>query len=690
MPFWKSENRIGTTKMAMFNKILIANRGEIACRIIQTAHRLSIKTVSIYSEPDALARHVELADEAYLVGPATARESYLNSEKIIEAAIKSNAITIHPGYGFLSENADFAEACADAGLTFIGPPPNAIRAMGSKSAAKQIMEKANIPMVPGYFGDDQNEQTLLKQAKQIGYPLLIKAAAGGGGKGMRVVNKANEFNEALLSAKREAASAFADDHILLEKYLAQARHIEIQIFRDNQGNTVTLFERDCSIQRRYQKVLEEAPAPGMTIERRQAMGDTAMAVANAIEYVGAGTVEFIVDGDDHFYFMEMNTRLQVEHPVTEMITGQDLVEWQLRIASGEPLPCSQKELAIHGHAMEVRLYAEDPSRDFLPATGHLSHLHFPSTNSHLRIDTGVRQGDEISIHYDPLLAKIIVWDLNREDALRRLHNALEDTEIIGVTTNIHFLNGITTDPEVASGKYDTGSIGRLRQELFTENSSSSNDTVLAIACLHQLVNRAEETTKTLSRSQDPYSPWHLTNGWRLNEDNYHSFDYHDGKQAISVTVHFRKKLFIIDLPGGSIQATAELDKQGALVVNLDGIRLVAKVIHHGNYLSIFLHGHQYSLALHDPSSADDEEHEADGMVVSPMPGRVVEVKVRADEWVERGQALMVLEAMKMEHTIVAPDDGKIIKLHYQKDDLVDEGVELIDFEPKLKNISVNS
>ncbi|HKO09841.1 MAG TPA: biotin carboxylase N-terminal domain-containing protein, partial [Alphaproteobacteria bacterium] len=400
----------------MFTKILIANRGEIACRIIRTARRLGIKTVAVYSEADRHARHVALADTARLIGPAPARESYLKIEAILAAAAATGAEAIHPGYGFLSENAAFAEACEKAGFVFIGPPASAIRAMGSKSEAKRLMEKAGLPVVPGYHGADQGLARLRAAAERIGFPVLIKASAGGGGKGMRVVERAEALPSALASAKREAASAFGDDRVLLEKYLARPRHIEIQLFADAHGNAVHLFERDCSIQRRHQKVIEEAPAPGMTEKRRAQMGAAAVAAAAAIGYRGAGTVEFIVDEDGSFHFMEMNTRLQVEHPVTEMITGQDLVEWQLRVAAGEPLPLGQDDLAISGHAFEARLYAEDPERDFLPATGRLRHLRFPAEGAHVRVDTGVAEGDQVTIHYDPMLAKLIVWDRDREGA----------------------------------------------------------------------------------------------------------------------------------------------------------------------------------------------------------------------------------------------------------------------------------
>src|SRR5574343_258757 len=440
----------------MFTKILIANRGEIACRVIKTARRLGIKTVAVYSEADAGARHVRLADEAVLIGPAAARESYLVIEKIIAAAKQTGAEAIHPGYGFLSENEAFCHACDAAGIVFIGPPVSAIRAMGSKSEAKKLMEKAGVPLTPGYHGDNQAPAFLNLQADAIGYPVLIKAAAGGGGKGMRLVEKSGDFLEALASCKREAASSFGSDHVLVEKYLTRPRHIEIPVFGDTHGNYVYLFERDCSVQRRHQKVLEEAPAPGMTPERRAAMGQAAVDAARAVGYVGAGTVEFIANQDGSFYFMEMNTRLQVEHPGTEMITGQDLVEWQLRVAAGEPLPLNQEQLSIHGHALEARIYAEDPAKGFLPAPGRLVHLAPPEESAHVRVDTGVEEGDAISPHYDPMIAKLIVWDVNRDRALARMLQALADYRVVGVANNIEFLSRLTACPAFANADLATG------------------------------------------------------------------------------------------------------------------------------------------------------------------------------------------------------------------------------------------
>ena len=517
----------------MFNKILIANRGEIACRIIHTAKRLGVGTVAVYSEADVNARHVSLADEAVAIGPAPARDSYLAAEKLIAAAERTGAEAIHPGYGFLSENAGFAEACGDAGITFIGPSPRAIEAMGSKSAAKTIMRQAGIPLVPGYHGDNQDEMFLLGEAEKIGFPVMLKASAGGGGRGMRAVNGAAEFSEALRSAKREALGAFNDDRMLLEKYLEQPRHIEIQIFCDQHGNAVHLFERDCSIQRRHQKVLEEAPAPGMTDETRGAMGDAAISAARAIDYTGAGTVEFIVDTDGRFYFMEMNTRLQVEHPVTEFITGQDLVEWQLRVAAGERLPASQDQLAIDGHALEARIYAEDPDNGFLPSTGSLGHLRFPAETPQVRVDTGVRQGDTISVYYDPLIAKLIVRAGDRRNCLRRMLEALRQIQVAGVTTNIDFLTSVISHEAFQAADFDTGFIDRYLAELVPEKAPASPG-VLALAALYQALRRDSRSRREAATSDDPASPWWATDNWRPNLVEEEHFSFHDGAREHEV------------------------------------------------------------------------------------------------------------------------------------------------------------
>ncbi|HLI13262.1 MAG TPA: acetyl-CoA carboxylase biotin carboxylase subunit [Alphaproteobacteria bacterium] len=663
----------------MFDKILIANRGEIACRVMRTAHRLGIRTIAVYSEADAAARHVALADEARLIGPAPARESYLKIEVILAAARATGAQAIHPGYGFLSENAAFAEACEAAGIVFIGPPPAAIRAMGSKSEAKRLMTEARVPVVPGYHGAEQDVETLRVAAKTIGYPVLIKASAGGGGKGMRVVDSEGDLAAALASARREAAAAFGDDRVLIEKYLTRPRHIEIQVFADGHGNALHLFERDCSIQRRHQKVIEEAPAPGMTPERRAEMGAAAVAAARAIGYRGAGTVEFIADEKGVFYFMEMNTRLQVEHPVTEMITGQDLVEWQLRVAAGEPLPLRQEQLAISGHAFEARLYAEDPSRNFLPATGRLRHLRFPPESPHLRVDTGVVEGGEVTIHYDPMIAKLIVWGEDREIARKRLVAALGACEVAGVVTNIGFLARLAAHPAFAAAELDTGFIARHQDRLMPP-AAPAPARVLAIAALAVFLDRARQARAAALASSDPHSPWALADGWRMNGDNHHVLRFQDGGREVAVTVHYRPDGYLVDLPGGALAVHGELDEAGALVATLGSERLKASIARDGGEITLFLAGETYRLQLLDPLAAAAALEADAGTLAAPMPGKVIQVLVAAGTIVKRGTPLLVLEAMKMEHTITAPADGRVEKVNYGPGEQVNEGAELIAFE----------
>ncbi|MDA8429421.1 MAG: acetyl/propionyl/methylcrotonyl-CoA carboxylase subunit alpha [Geobacteraceae bacterium] len=660
----------------MFEKILIANRGEIACRVIRTAKRLGIRTVAVYSAADSSAMHVALADEAYHIGPAAARASYLKADAILEVALKCGAQAIHPGYGFLSENEAFAEACARAGVIFIGPPTGAIRSMGSKSAAKMIMGEAGVPLVPGYHGDNQDPGFLRAAAERIGFPVLIKASAGGGGKGMRAVLQAVDFDDALASARREAKSAFGDDRVLLERYLIKPRHVEIQVFADSHGNVVHLFERDCSIQRRHQKVLEEAPAPGMSPDLRETMGKAAVAAARAIGYVGAGTVEFLLDEDGSFYFMEMNTRLQVEHPVTEMITGQDLVAWQLEVAAGARLPCSQKELAIGGHAIEARIYAEDPARDFFPSIGRITHLRTPPENAHVRIDSGVCSGDEVSIHYDAMIAKLIVWDTDRAGALRRLRKALADYQVAGVTTNIGFLGNVAAHPAFAAGDLDTGFIERHRAALFPEALPAS-DRTLALASLDVLLRRTEEAQQAARTSHEPHSPWHLTSGWRLNFEGHHDLHFLDGEVTVMVKAHYRQGGYALDLPGGNILVRGAIDTAGDLLADLDGTRVKATVIRHGSTLTVMAQGRSHILGIHDPYAQNGEEKVDEGRLTAPMPGRVVAVMVALGEKVERGQSLMALEAMKMEHTITAPRDGFVARLSFIVGDLVGDGAELL-------------
>jgi len=664
----------------MFEKILIANRGEIACRVIKTARRMGIKTVAVYSEADASARHVRLADEAVLIGPAAAKESYLVIERIIAAAKQTGAQAIHPGYGFLSENEDFCDACEREGIVFIGPPVSAIRAMGSKSEAKKLMEQAGVPLTPGYHGDNQEPGFLHEQADAIGYPVLIKAAAGGGGKGMRLVEKSEDFEAALASCKREAASSFGNEHVLVEKYVTRPRHIEIQVFGDTHGNCVYLFERDCSVQRRHQKVLEEAPAPGMTPERRAAMGRAAVEAAKAVGYVGAGTVEFIANQDGTFYFMEMNTRLQVEHPVTEMITGLDLVEWQLRVASGEPLPLAQEQLRIRGHALEARIYAEDPAKGFLPSTGKLLHLAPPAEGLHVRVDTGVEEGDEISPFYDPMIAKLIVWDDSREQALARMLQALADYRVVGVANNIEFLSRLTACPAFAGADLDTGLIEREKAYLFPEGEEPPAE-VYVVAALGELLREAAWAEDEARRGADPVSPWHARDGWRLNATANRELIFRVGDTQKSVQVAYRGDRYALAVDGKSADARGELNARGRLRVDLDGTRMDATVITAGRMRHVFLHGRSWQLASVDPLHYTGEGGGAEGGLLAPMPGKVIALLAEPGAKVAKGAPLLILEAMKMEHTINAPAAGTVKAFHFAVGDQVGDGAELVDFEP---------
>ena len=660
----------------MFEKILIANRGEIACRVIRTARRLGVRTAAVYSDADAGALHVAMADEAHPIGPAPAAESYLRGEAIIGVARDCGAQAIHPGYGFLAENAGFARACADAGVVFIGPKPETIEAMGDKRAAKALMEAAGVPVVPGYHGDAQDDVALAKAAEEVGFPVLIKPAAGGGGKGLRVVASAAEFDDALAASRREAKSAFGDDKVLLERYLERPRHVEVQVFGDGHGNVVHLFERDCSIQRRHQKIVEEAPAPGLDADLRRAIGEAAVAAARAVAYVGAGTVEFLLSADGAFSFIEMNTRLQVEHPVTEMITGQDLVEWQLRVAAGEALPCAQDALAIDGHAIEARIYAEDPGNDFLPSAGGLDHLRFPAEGGHLRVETGVRQGDSVGVHYDPMIAKLIVWGRDRTAAVERLGAALGGVQVVGVATNVAFLAAVAAHSAFAAGAVDTGFVERHRAEIMPAPEPAP-DRALALACLDTLLRRAEDASTRESR--DPHSPWGLFTGWRLNDEARHALRFLDGDAERAVMVRFTAGGYRLDLPGGAVAARGERNDAGDLVAEIGGERVIATVVERGREVTVFADGASHRLFHHDPLDSVGEEAVSDNRVAAPMPGKVVAVKVEPGARVARGAPLMVIEAMKMEHTIAAPADGCVERVNYAPGDRVEEGAELIAF-----------
>ncbi len=659
----------------MFTKLLIANRGEIACRIIATARRLGIATVAVFSDADAHARHVSLADEAWPIGPAPARDSYLVGARIVDVAQRSGAQAIHPGYGFLSENADFAEACAAAGIVFVGPPASAIRAMGSKSAAKALMERSGVPLVPGYHGAAQDLPLLAQEAGRIGYPVLIKASAGGGGKGMRVVDAPGGLHEAVEGAKREALAAFGDDRVLIERYLTHPRHIEIQVFADTHGQVVSLFERDCSIQRRHQKVVEEAPAPGMDGVRRAAMGEAACAAARAVGYVGAGTVEFIAQ-DGEFHFMEMNTRLQVEHPVTEMITGQDLVEWQLRVAAGEALPLGQDALSIAGHAIEVRVYAEDPARDFLPSIGTLAHLRQPTGTASVRVDTGVRQGDAITPYYDPMIAKLIVHGPDRPEAVRRLRAALAEYEVAGVQTNLGLLRAIAADAEFAAGTFDTGFLGR-NPALSQPATEAANDTVIAAASLAWL-----NGVRAAAAAQDVWSPWTLADGWRVNGAGQYrlQFLHGDGIAKVDLTP-LQGGLTALDFDGRRLVAEANKDGDG-MALRLDGVLRRLRVIRIEAAFVVIDRGQTHVLRLVDPLAPPSLAVASDDRLSAPIPARVARVLVQPGDAVRKGDTLVVLEAMKMELTLSAPLDGTVATVPHAVGEMVEEGTVLVTFATK--------
>lgn len=663
----------------MFEKILIANRGEITCRIIKTCRRLGIRTVAVYSEADADALHVELADEAFLIGSPAPKDSYLRGKRIIEVGQKYGAQAIHPGFGFLSENAEFAESCEKNDIKFIGPSSEAIRVMGSKHEAKRIMQEADVPVVPGYHGENQDIEHLKNEADQIGYPVLIKASAGGGGKGMRRVDSASDFTEALEGAKREAANAFGNDHVLIEKFLERPRHVEIQVFADSLDNYVYLFERECSIQRRHQKIVEEAPSTAISARRREMMGSAAVSAARAVGYHNAGTVEFILDSDGNFYFMEMNTRLQVEHPVTEMITGLDLVEWQLLVASGEPLPLGQENLSISGHAIECRVYAEDPEKEFLPTTGLLSRYRLPEQNVHVRVDTGVREGDVIGTEYDPMIAKLIAWDFSRSAAIRRMKKALMEYTIAGLPTNLNFLSSIISHPAFEQGSTDTHFIPAHREDLL-HGTHPANHRVLALATLYVLLNRQNDSAAMARSSYEPNSPWHLRTGWRLNEHYEHHITFLDWGREVDLTIHFRPESYSIEFNNECVEASGELNEAGDLMADIGGARVKATVVQHGKEITVVSSEGTHRLMLQDPVSMEDDEAQAGNVITASMPGTVTKLHVREGDSVERGQALIVLEAMKMEHTMTAHASGRVATVHYAVGDRVSEDEALIELE----------
>ena len=666
----------------MFTTLLIANRGEIACRVAATARRLGIRTIAVYSDADAESKHVAACDVAVRLGPAPASESYLKADDILRVALEHGAQAIHPGYGFLSENEAFAQACAKAGICFVGPPASAIAAMGSKSAAKTLMEKAGVPLVPGYHGDEQAPEFLQQQADAMGYPVLIKASAGGGGKGMRIVTQSKDFIAALASCKREAIASFGDDKVLIERYLQKPRHIEIQVFSDTHNQHVYLFERDCSVQRRHQKVIEEAPAPGMTDARRQEMGEAAIAAARAVHYVGAGTVEFIAEPDGRFYFMEMNTRLQVEHPVTEMITGMDLVEWQLRVAAGERLPKTQQELQRCGHSIEARIYAENADKDFLPSIGRLVHLEFPEhdafVNADVRVDGGVRAGDTISPYYDPMIAKLIVRGADREQARARMLRALAATQIVGVHTNVGFLSRLMADEAFADADLDTGLIERRRETLLPASQPATREALL-LACAAVLEQEKAASTPTID-------PWAERCGWRLDGRYQRTLSFQDNEsvQAVVIEVVDGVTSLSVDGQSAAVEMSSkadDADRALRITLLIRGSRVSGTVVRQGARFDVFVSGKGETLTLKDPlASAGQAEADHAGSLTAPMPGKIIAIEVKAGEKVKRGQALLVMEAMKMEHTIVAGVDGVVENIYFGVGEQVAEGAVLISLE----------
>ena len=661
----------------MFDKILIANRGEIACRIIRTCHRLGIASVAVYSEADAAAQHVLLADEAFAIGGPRPQESYLRGEAIIEVALRSGAQAIHPGYGFLSENADFADAVVAAGLVFIGPDGSSMRKMGSKAGAKDLMSANGVPVVPGYTGEEQTLPRLQSEADRIGYPLMIKAAHGGGGKGMRIVNAASEFAAALESCQRESRNAFGRDRVLLERYLQQPRHIELQVFADRHGHTIHLGERECSAQRRYQKVIEESPSPFLSPEQRSKMGQAAVQAARAIDYVNAGTVEFIVDAAGDFYFMEINTRLQVEHPVTELVTGLDLVEWQLRVAAGEALPLAQEAVTHRGHAIEVRLYAEDPEKGFLPGSGKLERLHLPAPSANVRLDGGVVEGDIVTIFYDPMIAKLVVWDIDRPRALARLRTALAECEIVGPKSNIEFLEKLVRHPVVVEGRIDTSYLDRhLEEVLPTPVPPSASDVAAAAAAC--LLKDEAATFAAARQSADPHSPWAMADGWRLGHAGQRALAFGWREQRLEVLAHGSGGEYQVDYAGQRLAVTHARLVGGVLGVQVDGhshrfgcyADAGRVLLHDGVHRMLLARLPAFHVGPVDAIGRGDR-------VLAPMPGRIVLVRVAVGDEVTEGQELGVMEAMKMELTLKSPRAGVIAEVRVAEGDFVDGDAPLI-------------
>ncbi len=653
----------------MFDKLLIANRGEIACRILRTAKRLQIKTVAVYSTADQHALHVQLADEAYCIGDPPSIDSYLCIDKIIAVAKACCAQAIHPGYGFLSENAAFAQACAEADLCFVGPPPHALLIMGAKHTAKQCVSAAGVPVLPGYHGEEQDPLYLQQAADSIGYPVLLKATAGGGGKGMRIVRDPSEFAAALASAKREAQSSFGDSAMLVEKYLENPRHIELQIFADTQGNVIHLFERDCSLQRRQQKIIEEAPAPGLDDVLREAMGQAAIAAAKAVAYTGAGTIEFLLDAAHNFYFMEMNTRLQVEHPVTEMITGLDLVEWQLRVAAGEPLPT--QHASRHGHAFEARIYAEDPAQDFLPCTGRITYLRIPTTDAYTRVDSGIQQNDVVTPYYDPLLAKLICWGDDRAQALARLQHALADYRIIGVTTNVNFLQRIC--------QLNAFRNAQIHTHFVTQHAAALRATtalplpVVAATCVYLLKQNT---------SNEHASPWHDNDAWQMNVTAQRDIHLIYQGERLSLSVMYQPTQYQAHWQARTLSFSG-IVHENQIQITLEQVKYQAEIYRQQDTLHVFYAQQHYVVQYDNPHTLSiDTSVAGTAPLIAPMYGTVTALFVQAEQSVSKGQPLLVIEAMKMEHTLYAPSDGDITELPFAVGDMVSEGVAVIGFSPR--------
>jgi 3-methylcrotonyl-CoA carboxylase alpha subunit len=656
-----------------FRTLLIANRGEIACRVIRTAKAMGLRTVAVYSEADCDAMHVALADEAVLLGPARARDSYLNIERVIEAARKSGAEAVHPGYGFLSENAEFAQACADAGLVFVGPTADMMTAMGSKSGSKMLMEKAGVPLVPGYHGEAQDEATLAKAAGAVGFPVLVKASAGGGGRGMRIVRSAAELAAAVVSAKREAKAAFGDDRMLIEKFVQNPRHIEVQVIGDSHGNLLSLFERECTLQRRHQKVVEEAPSPTLNATQREAVSAAARQAASAVNYVGAGTIEFVSDGKDVF-FIEMNTRLQVEHPVTELITGIDLVEWQLRVAFGEKLPLAQDEIRLNGHAIEARVYAENPHRNFLPPAGRIRTWHMPEEASGLRIDAGYRQGDTVSPHYDAMLAKVIGWAPTRDAAIERLNRGLEESDVRGVVTNIAFLSALVTHPDVRANRIDTGFIERELKNL-TPAAASPGDLELCAAVAAIFIQEAPAVFA------EAHSPWR-TAGWMPVGRRQRTFVFRHGQGTEhEIRLHYGNGRATWSIGEREFTFTFLTTADGGFDLTLDGMKSHTFAVIEGRELYLHTRDGRFDLHWVDPFGGDDEEQVGEDKIVAPLPGTVVALLAEVGAVLEKGAPILTLEVMKMEQTLRAPFAGVLKAIKCKVGDIVQEGVELAVVEP---------